>query len=68
MGIVEKEGGLPVFDIDNLKKKIPTAETITWVGGKISANLPAVEGLTSYFFFFSFLPNFLAMKVTGNTQ
>ena len=45
MGIVEKEGGLPVFDTDNLKDFLPAVDIITWLMGKISANLPAVEGL-----------------------
>ena len=45
MGIVEKEGGFPVFGTDNLNIFFPTAEIIAWLTGKISTNLPAVEGL-----------------------
>ena len=45
MGIVEKEGNLLVFDADNLKKNFITAEIIARRMGKISAHLPAAEGL-----------------------
>ena len=58
MGIVEKEGSLPVFDNDNffffffcqLLKFfffffLPTTEIITRLGGKIGANLPTMKGL-----------------------
>ena len=50
MGIVEKEGGLPVLNTDILNSFfffffLLTAEITTQLTGKISAHLPAAEGL-----------------------
>ena len=47
MEIVEKEGGLPVFDSDilNFFLFFSIAEITTQIMGKISANLPTAEGL-----------------------
>ena len=44
MGIVEKEGSLPLLDTANIIFW-PTAEIITRLTGKIGADLPGVEGL-----------------------
>ena len=56
MGIVEKEGGLHVFDTDILNTFffffpflfLLTAEIITQLTGKIRANLPTAEGLRGH--------------------
>ena len=45
MGIAETEGGLPLFDTDNLKIFMPTAEIIARLMGKIGANVPAADVL-----------------------
>ena len=48
MAIVEKEGILPVFNIDILNTFfffLPTAEITAWLTGKIGTNLPTAEGL-----------------------
>ena len=61
MGILEKEGHLLVFDTDNSKKKkkkkkkLPTAEIIARLTGKIGANLPTAEGLMNFFFLYIYL-------------
>ena len=44
MVIVEKEGGLPVFDTDILNTFLATTEITARFAGKIGAHLPAVEG------------------------
>ena len=46
IGIVEKEGGFPLFDTDNFLKILSTAEIISQLTGKIGVNLPARERLT----------------------
>ena len=48
--IVEKEGGLPVFDT-NIPNTFffQTAEITIWLTGKIGTNLPAEEGLRLVF-------------------
>ena len=48
MGIVEKEGGLPVFDADILKTFFCQLLKLPPGSDKISTHLPAVEGLTKY--------------------
>ena len=51
MDLVEKEGGLPVFDTGNIKFVFLTvAEIITWLIGKIGVNLPIAEVLTQITF------------------
>ena len=49
MGMVEKEGGLSVFDTDILNTFffLPTAEITAQLSGKISAHLSIAEGLIS---------------------
>ena len=48
MGIVEKEGGWPVFDTDILNTFfLPTVEINAQLMGKVGENLPVTEGLTS---------------------
>ena len=46
---------MPAFDTDNSKKKFSTAEVITWLMGKIGANLPPTEGLKATFIENTFL-------------
>ena len=45
IGIVEKQGGLPLFNTDNSNFFSPTPEIIARLTGKISANLLITEGL-----------------------
>ena len=66
------EGGLPILDTDNLKIYFPTAEIITQLMGKISANLPTTEGLKTVVSVSSAFPSkvvdFVAGVVTSDGQ